>query len=176
MIKTNPLSVKEIEKIANNFREYFNVKKDEFFPVLEIIDKRFEDKALTYQIIEDNTDMLDENTLAIYKPSENFIYIKESVINEYEDGIYRSTFTLCHELFHFIQNQILKFEFEEVNECKAYEEIDWQANEFAAQILIPSEFIDCDEEYLEKTFHISKECVLTRKVKCKRRLEKETMK
>ena len=29
------------------------------------------------------------------------------------------------------------------------------------------------EEYLETTFHVSKECVLTRKVKCKRRLEKE---
>ena len=80
MIKTNPLSVKDIEKLAMAFREHYQIKKDEYFPVLEIIDKLFEEKYLSYQIVDDNTDMLDNNTLAIYKPNENFIYIKESVI------------------------------------------------------------------------------------------------
>lgn len=172
MIKTNPLSVKDIEKIAHLLREHFNVKKDEFFPVLEIIDKLFENGYLSYQIIDDDTNMIDKNTLAIYNPKENFIYIKESVINEYEEGIYRSTFTLCNEFFHYIQNVMLKFNFEKVDVCKSYEEIDWQANEFAGQILIPTEFIDYDEEFLQKQFHVSLECVLTRKAKCKKRQKK----
>ena len=172
MIKTNPLSVKDIEKLAMAFREHYQIKKDEYFPVLEIIDKLFEEKYLSYQIVDDNTDMLDNNTLAIYKPNENFIYIKESVIAEYEDGIYRSTFTLCHEFFHYVQSQLLKFEFKEVENCKSYEDIDWQANEFAGQILIPTEYIDYDEEYIQKNFHVSLECVLTRKAKSKKRAKK----
>ena len=130
MIKTNPLSVKDIEKLAMAFREHYQIKKDEYFPVLEIIDKL------------------------------------------YEDGIYRSTFTLCHEFFHYVQSQLLKFEFEEVENCKSYEDIDWQANEFAGQILIPTEYIDYDEEYIQKNFHVSLECVLTRKAKSKKRAKK----
>lgn len=171
MIKTNPLSVRDIEKIAETFRAYYEIKKDSYFPVLEVIDDLFEKGYLSYQIINDDDEMLDKSTIAIYNPKENFIYIKESVINEYEEGIYRSAFTLCHELFHFIQAMILDFDFVEVDECKSYENIDWQANEFAAQILIPSEFIDFDEEFLQKQFHVSLECVLTRKVKIKKRLK-----
>lgn len=32
MIKTNPLSVKDIEKLAMAFREHYQIKKDEYFP------------------------------------------------------------------------------------------------------------------------------------------------
>lgn len=172
MIKTNPLNIKQITEIAKNIREHYNIKKDEFFPVLEIIDKLFENHKLSYQIIENDSDMVDENTLAIYNAVENFIYIKESVIDEYEEGIYRATFTLCHEFFHYLQNTTLGFSFERVDECRPFEEIDWQANEFAGQVLIPQEYIDLDEETLQQMFHVSLECVLTRKAKNKKRAKK----
>jgi len=172
MIKTNPLSVKKIEELASSIRDHYKIKKDEFFPILEIIDNLFVNKKLSFQIIEDDSPFVDEHTLAYYNPQENYIYVKESVIAEYEEGIYRSAFTLCHEFFHYMQIQMLGFDFEEVEDCKPYEEIDWQANEFAGQILIPQEFLDLDEETLQSKFHVSLECVLTRKAKRKKRIKK----
>lgn len=169
MIKTNALSVNKIKEVASLFRTLYNVANDEPFPVLEVIDNLFVKKQLSYQIVEDSSVLLPDNAVAIYNPAENFIYIKESVIEEYETGVYRSSFTLCHELFHYIQTQILGFSFEEVKKCPSFEDVDWQANEFAAQVLIPSEYLDLDSEELANKFHVSLECVLTRKTYAKRR-------
>lgn len=169
MIKTNPLSVNDIEKIAANFRKEFNIEENCYFPILDIIDNLFEKGILSYQIVEEDYYLLDANVPALYNSSENFMYIKESVIEEYENNIYRAAFTLCHEFFHFIQTIILKFDFEECSVCKTYEDVDWQANEFAGQILIPTQFTEMSEEELMEKFHVSLECVLTRKAKMKKR-------
>lgn len=172
MIKTNPLSVKDIERIANNFRLNYNIKENEYFPILKVIDDLFEKNMLSYQIVSDDDKILDENMPACYNASENFIYVKESVLEEYENNNYRSAFTLCHELFHYMQAQVLRFDFEEVEDCKSYEEVDWQANEFAAQLLIPTKFIEEETEKLIDMFRVSIECVLTRKAKNIRRKTK----
>lgn len=172
MIKTNPLSVKNIERIALELRDEFNVKETEFFPIIKVLDTFFEKNLLSYQIVDNDTKLMDESCVAIYNAKENFIYIKRSVIEEYEQGIYRSAFTLCHELFHFIQNIALKFEFEECDKCKYYEDVDWQANEFAGQVLIPTKYLALDEETMQKMYHVSLECALTRKAKAKKRLKK----
>ena len=74
--------------------------------------------------------------------------------------------------FHFIQNIALRFEFEECDKCKYYEDVDWQANEFAGQLLIPTKYIDLSENELQEMFHVSLECVLTRKTKAKKRQKK----
>ena len=171
MIKTNPLSVKNIERIAFELRNEFNIKETEYFPIIKVLDTFFEDKLLSYQIVENNTNIMDESCVALYNAKENYIYIKESVVEEYEQGIYRSAFTLCHELFHFLQNIALKFEFEECEKCKYYEDVDWQANEFAGQILIPTKYLAIDEETIQKLYHVSLECALTRKAKAQKRLK-----
>lgn len=110
-MKTNPLGIKEIEKIASRFRKNLGINEDEYFPILEVLDKLFENKMLSLQYLEDDNPILDEDTPAKYNANENYIYIKESVVEEYETGIYRSNFTLAHEFFHFIQVKVLHFEF-----------------------------------------------------------------
>ena len=118
----------------------------------------------------DNNDALfADNIPAFYNSYDNFIYIKESVLEEYENKEYRSNFTLAHELFHFIQHKVLGFDFEEVDSCVTYCDPEWQANEFAGQLLIPEEFIDLETEQLINKFHVSEYCVLTRKLKYKKR-------
>lgn len=175
MIKTSPLSVKTIEKIAKEVRESFNIKLDEAFPILDYLNHLFYKGELGIQIIDDDDLYLDKKTVALYNASDNFIYLKESVIEEVDNGIYRSNFTLAHELFHYIQAQIFKFDFYEVETRKAYEDPEWQANEFAGELLLPKAFlVDDDIDFLASHFKVSKECVLTRKVKKKRREEKNS--
>ena len=166
---TSPLKIKEIEEIASNFRKQFNINEDQFFPILEVLDMLFENKLLSIQFLEDDNEIFDDNTPAIYNAIENYIYIKESVIDEYESGIYRACFTLAHELFHYIQVKILNFEFVDEISDVSYKDPEWQANEFAGQLLIPTKYINLDNETLISKFHVSEECITVRKLYYKRR-------
>lgn len=176
MKKVNSLKTIDIKKYANEIRELFNIKLDSYFPILDVLETLLVKKVLSYQILDDDNPIFGDNEYALYLFKENFIYIKECVIKECEQNIYRSNFTLCHELFHFIQFEILNFSFEEVDKCKPFEDADWQANEFAGEVLVPDEFLNLDNETLVQTFHVSEECVLTRKLKQAKRNKKNKVK
>ena len=174
MIKTNPLSVKDISLIAANIRKEYNINPEDAFPILDYLDDLFNKDLFSIQLLDDNDSYLDKNTPAVYNAVDNFIYLKESVLIEIEEGNYRSNFTLAHELFHYLQHQVLGFSFEEVEKRKTYEDPEWQANCFAGELLLPDEFLNNeDNEYLANHFQVSLECVLTRKVKHNKREMKE---
>ena len=173
MKKTNPLSIKKIEKIANNLRIKFGIPNFSAFQIFEIIEYFHLNGILTLQILDDNNQLFESNTPVKYNPIDNFIYIKESVLYELETNEYRSNFTLAHELFHFIQNKILNFHFEEVQSCPCYCNAEWQANEFAGQLLIPTECLKNNFDYkkIAETLQVSEECSLTRLLYYKKRLK-----
>lgn len=133
MKKTNPLKIVEIENYANNLRKELGIPSNSFFPVLEVMEKFHVDGLLTIQYLEDDDSLFEDDTPAKYNPADNFIYVKESVLEELEKHEYRANFTLAHELFHYFQCQVLGFEFEEVENCPSFEDPEWQADEFAAQ-------------------------------------------
>lgn len=173
MIKTNPLSVKDISNIATSIRKQYGIAKDQAFPILEILKQLFYDNYLSIQLLADDDSYLDKNTPAVYNANDNFIYLKESVIKEVESGNYRSNFTLAYEFFHYLQHQVLGFTFEEVEDIKTYEDLEWQANCFAGELLLPDEYLNNeDNDYLAEHFQVSMECVLTRKVKQMKRNNK----
>ena len=75
MKKTNPLSIKKIEKIANNLRIKFGIPNFSAFPIFEIIEYFHLNGILTLQILDDNDQLFESNTPAKYNPIDNFIYI-----------------------------------------------------------------------------------------------------
>lgn len=169
MIKTNPLSIKDVSEFAHNLRSEYRIKLDEAFPILDVLNDLFEKGLLSIQVLNDNDPYLELNILAVYNTVDNFIYLKESVLIDHDNNNYRANFTLAHELFHYLQTRVLNFTFEESNECKAYEEIDWQANEFASELLLPKAYLDLENEELVTRFKVTMECVLTRKLQRKKR-------
>lgn len=173
MKKTNPLSVDTIASLTIKLRKEYNVKEDEAFPILEYLAHLHSDGLVSMQILENDDPYFDSKTVAKYNAIDNFIYLKESVIYDYENGIFHSAFTLAHELFHFIQTHVLNFVFEEVESCKAYEDSEWQANEFAGELLVPRKYVHLDEKEIAQRFKVSIECALTRKLKYKQRNEKK---
>lgn len=178
MKKTNPLKIVEIENYANNLRRELDIPSNSPFPVLDIIEKFHDDGLLTIQYLEDDHFIFEDDTPAKYNPSENFIYVKESVLEELENHEYRANFTLAHELFHYFQCQVLGFEFEEVEYCPNYVDPEWQADEFAAQLLVPTKYIvgDCDTRLIAEVFNVSESCVVTRKLYYQRRLNRKKAK
>lgn len=135
MKKTNPLKIVEIENYANNLRKELGIPSNSFFPVLEVMEKFHGDGLLTIQYLEDDDSLFEDDTPAKYNPADNFIYVKESVLEELEKHEYRANFTLAHELFHYFQCQVLGFEFEEVENCPSFEDPEWQADEFCGSII-----------------------------------------
>lgn len=175
MKKTNPLKIIEIENYANNLRRELDISSDSPFPILDIIDKFYGNGLLTMQCLEDDDPLLEKDTPAKYNPADNFIYIKASVLEELENDEYRANFTLAHELFHYFQCQVLGFEFEEVESCPDYVNAEWQANEFAGQLLVPTKYIvgECDTKMVADKFNVTESCVATRKLYYERRLKRK---
>lgn len=169
MLKTNPLSINDISEMARSIRKGYGMGEEECFPILEYLDYLYDNDYVTISILDNDDPYLKENIPAVYNALDNCIYIKESVIYEIYNCNYRSNFTLAHELFHYLQNQVLGFSFEDVEERKTYEDPEWQANTFAGILLLPTESLDKDDEYLVNHFKVSLECVLTRKAQTKRR-------
>lgn len=59
---------------------------------------------------------------------------------------------------------------ESTDYCKSYEDVEWQANEFAGQLLIPEKYLfSKNEEVLAIQYYTTVECVLYRRVKLKKR-------
>lgn len=178
MKKTNPLKIVEIENYANNLRKELGIPSNSFFPVLEVMEKFHVDGLLTIQYLEDDDSLFEDDTPAKYNPADNFIYVKESVLEELEKHEYRANFTLAHELFHYFQCQVLGFEFEEVENCPSFEDPEWQADEFAAPLLVPTKYVvgDCDTKLVAEMFNVSESCVVTRKLYYERRLKRKNEK
>ena len=84
MKKTNPLKIVEIENYANNLRKELGIPSNSFFPVLEVMEKFHVDGLLTIQYLEDDDSLFEDDTPAKYNPADNFIYVKESVLEELE--------------------------------------------------------------------------------------------
>lgn len=174
MIKTNPLSVSKIESLANSLRNKFGISQDSAFPIFDILDELFEKGYFGLQIMDDDDSIFENDMPALYDAISNFIYIKESVLVDLENQEYRANFTLAHELFHYLQNKVLDFKFDTVEKCKTFEDAEWQANEFAGQLLVPTKAIEneTDLSELSKKYKVSEECVAVRKLYYKKRLER----
>ncbi len=133
---------------------------------------------ITVQFLDDLDPLFEDNTPAKYNPADNFIYVKESVLEELENGEYRANFTLAHEFFHFLQCKIFDFPFCDADYCPNYKNAEWQADEFAGQLLIPSMLVysdDYDIAHIAETFKVSPICAATRRVKALNRLKRNTI-
>lgn len=120
----------------------------------------------------------EEDTPAKYNPANNFIYVKESALEELENGEYRANFTLAHEFFHFLQCKVLDFSFCDAEYCPSYADAEWQADEFAGQLLIPSPNVYLDNydiSHIAETFKVSPVCAATGRVKALNRLKRNTI-
>lgn len=70
------------------------------------------------------------------------IYIREDVYYRACDGKSRDLFTIAHELGHLFLHSKQNVElYRSSSEIKIYEDTEWQANTFAAELLMPAKLI-----------------------------------
>ena len=92
-------------------------------------------------------------------PGEHRMEVRESVYISALKGTGRDRFTLCHELGHYVLHGPNNVAYPRISgKIKKYEDPEWQANTFAAELLAPSKMTkNKDIEKIVKTFGVSRE-------------------
>lgn len=144
-----PTSRKKIRNLAMTIRKltgnkpYFDIIK-----FIELILPKIDSEFNGMDIVAD--EQL-PNCYAQACPAEHKIFVRNSVYDGAADGNGRDRFTLAHELGHYILNGSTKVSYARVqskSQIPAYRNPEWQANTFAAELLVP--------EYIARTINVKK--------------------
>ena len=155
--KVTPLKTRDIHAKAHKVRQALMVLieglelKNQKLPIIEVYDHLMENGLMTYEVVED--DVLGER-LAETFPDKEYIRIQQTVFDGACDGIPFHRFTLAHELGHLFlhKNQAPKsYARGEVKDHKVYEDSEWQADEFASELLIDSRDLTGNETAVDLT-------------------------
>ncbi len=160
-----PRSIKDIRDLATVIRASIRADSTEKFPILEFLEKVMcvFDEDFHIEVV-DKSIMGDIHGLACI--DEHCIKIREDVYNRAYLGCGRDRFTLAHELGHYLLHDARSISLARLGETKnvqAYRNPEWQADTFAAELLMPVELITTDDtEWISNTFGVSKQAAQIR--------------
>lgn len=134
-VSAAPRSRIQIRRIAKAVREEFNMTNTFKFPIVEVIELLAEVDAddFNYEVVAEN-EMRD--TYGTTNTVDNIMKIRENVYDGAVKGNPRDRFTLCHELGHYLLHQPSNVSFAR-GEIPKYCDPEWQANVFAAELMVP---------------------------------------
>ena len=139
-----PRSTKNIRDLATNLRKVLNLENVAKFPIIEVIESlHIIDEDFYYEIVDKETM---GNIHGLAHPNEHYIQIREDVYERCVKGYGRDRFTVAHELGHYLLHSsgvtLARLGDEKV---QAYRDPEWQANTFAAELLMPINLIDTND-------------------------------
>ncbi|MDL5377132.1 ImmA/IrrE family metallo-endopeptidase [Exiguobacterium mexicanum] len=156
--KTKPLSRKDIRDIAFVLRGIFGQGMNMNLDIIDVLEAgmfNFFGEAYELQIV-DRDEM---HEYALYLPDIKTIVIREDVYEQALKGNPRHRFTIAHEIGHAVlHNDIRKLARIQgkLPNIKAYENPEWQANEFAGELLAPAHLIaDLDVDQIVEQCGVS---------------------
>lgn len=154
----NPLSIKKIRELANMLREFTNCNDTAFFPVVRFIESILPSIDPEFALVIEDIDSMGVcHGLAC--PEEKCIKLREDVYERAIQGIGRDRFTVAHELGHYLlhdDNNVTLARMEKNKKIEPFRDPEWQANTFAAELLVPLNLIDTQNIYeIAENFGVS---------------------
>lgn len=155
-----PRSIKDIRSLALQLRKNIGCDDPEFkeFPIVEFLELILPkiEKDFILCVLE-KEEMGDIHGLA--HPEENYIEVRQDVYNRAVKGFGRDRFTLAHELGHYLMHGKENVQLARIGDnkqIKAYQNPEWQADTFAAELLMPITLIDTSNPYeISEKFGVS---------------------
>ena len=152
----SPRSMKNIREIVNRIKKQCGLYESLQFPIVffweQIIPKYFHDYRFLYVEDEelDGLEAYTDHNLKIVK-------VKTSIYERALNGTPKDTFTLAHEIGHLFLHDGEAMIFARTSErFPAYKSAEWQANYFAAEMLMPSHLIiDMSIDEIKIKCHVS---------------------
>ncbi|MBP2057931.1 hypothetical protein J2Z60_001106 [Lactobacillus colini] len=140
----HPVSRTSLRLVAEELKKKLNISVTKpYVDVVMILDRLSEiDSSFNYEIVEDW--QLDEHVQAMTNVEAKTIYIKSSVYEDACQGIGKDRMSIAHEIGHIllhrdvIQMPVL---YRYDGSLKLYQKPEWQAECFAAELLMPYEQI-----------------------------------
>lgn len=134
--RVEPRSILEIRMIANLIRKQLGTDEVPLGRLMELLLLKG-----VIHVLEDDDPMFSNHAEARYDPEQHCVYLRNS---DYEacvkDSRPRSKYTFWHEFGHVFLGHKISFargEGVEGQDIKCYESSEWQADQFAAEILMP---------------------------------------
>lgn len=159
-----PLSIKKIEAQALEIRKALQVK-EAFFPLIEVVEivlpRLLPEFIFDIKTSDEMTLLYGSGTLAMTTPAEMTLELREDVYEGLLAHNGRCRYTIAHELGHLFlhQNTGGFARFDSQGKMRIYESSEWQADNFAAELLAPLDLTaGCDcLEAVATLFGISKQ-------------------
>jgi IrrE N-terminal-like domain len=158
-----PLSIKKIEAQALEIRKALQVK-EAFFPLIEVVEivlpRLLPEFIFDIKTSDEMTSLYGSGTLAMTTPSEMTLELREDVYDGLLAHNGRCRYTVAHELGHLFLHQNTGFaRFDLQGTMRIYESSEWQADNFAVELLAPLELAAActSKEALAILFGISKQ-------------------
>lgn len=87
------------------------------------------------------------------------MFIRKDVYDALHAGDPRARFTIAHEFGHFVLHDGIALARSNARSHKVYEDSEWQANCFAAELLAPKDQCkDLTEDEIMEKFKVSRQC------------------
>ncbi len=150
-----PTSRIKLRAYAKKIRELTKTPEDEPFPVVPFLEIVLGAWNYEMDIVPDE-DM--KTTYAETIPSLKIFRIRESVYDNAIEGSPRDRFTIAHEIGHLFLHDDVSVSFaRNEKSIPAYKDPEWQANTFAAELLVPLSHIrGLTIEEIAKKYSVSK--------------------
>lgn len=161
-VVAKPLSRAMIREYANYIRKSVGYEEMIFCPISQLIEAlEHEDSGFTLEIVDDK-EM--SNFYGLTSTADGVMKIRESVYDGAVEGNPRDRFTLAHELGHYLMHSPERMSLARSEEYPPYCDPEWQANVFAAELLVPHGMIaDMDVEDIVEKCKVSWQCASIQK-------------
>ena len=137
--KVSPMSRMGMRNVTNSLKKQFSIPIDKPFPIVKFLEYVLAGLGLKYEIVPD------EEMRGVYAeaiPERGLLRISETTYNGACDGVHRDKFTIAHEIGHLLLHVPERVSFaRSLDEIKPYESPEWQANTFAGELLVHTDFI-----------------------------------
>lgn len=131
----------DIHGLVEGLRGQFGLTNEPYFPIIEFIERVLDQKlGWLHFVVEDHENM--EGAEGLTPPDGAHIILRDDVYEAACAGEGRARFTAAHELGHWIMHTNVPFARVEVaHTIKPFRLSEPQANQFAAELLMPRDFI-----------------------------------
>ena len=146
--RVTPRSRQDISNIASEFRDIFNISQPDFpiVPALDTLVNTGEIELIVCTQKEMDSHTKTKGIQGFTLPKKNTLFLNEDVMQDAykgKHGIGMGRFTIAHELGHMLMHKqetaYARTKLEQQH--KVYEDSEWQANTFAASLLIDEKHV-----------------------------------
>jgi|SRR5579864_1648348 len=169
IVQVPPLSRRKIRERADDIRSALK-SKSPYFPIIDVVEftmpKAVDAFVLEVWTVDEMRSEYGGDTHAMTYPNELRMILREDVYLGAKKNKGRDRFTIAHELGHLVLHQFVGMARRLPTEVLAFENSEWQADAFAAEILMPLPYVlQCSTvQEIVETFQVSYEAARIRRM------------